>query len=95
MLCLSLTNLEENMQFWWVGSMLQAPLHVFMSEGVNIPLTLFTSEAVLSAQQLSALLAALAINVSRIAPDQTAPNPRVCTAISTFWKLLMFHSAHL
>lgn len=74
-------------------SVLQAPLHIFMPGGVKILLTLFTSESVPSAQWLSAPLAGLAINVSRISPDQTAPNPRVCRAISTFWKSPMFHNA--
>lgn len=72
----------------------QAPLHGFMPGGVEIPLTLFTSETALRVQWCSALLAGLAVNVSRITPDPTAPNPRVCRAISTLWKLPVFHSFH-
>lgn len=56
--------------------MLQVPLYGVMPEGVKISLTLFISAAGLSAQWLSALLAGLAINTSRITPDQTAPNPQ-------------------
>lgn len=73
-----------NVQFRWVSSMLQAPLYGVMPEGVKISLTLFISAAGLSAQWLSAFLAGLAINVSRITPDQTASNSQVCRAISTF-----------
>lgn len=82
------------MQFWWVGSMLQATLHGFRPGGVEIPLTLFTLDSVLSAYCLSALLAGPAINISRITPNQTALKSRLCRAISTFWKLPVFHSVH-
>lgn len=46
-----------------------------MSGGVKMPLTQVTSEAVLRAQCLSALLAGPTINVSRTTPDQAALTP--------------------